>query len=254
MDIHALAERQLADYDRHRPGTFFADPSASLTIDDAYRLQMEVVRLREERGEAVAGYKVGCVTPMMQANLGIDRPVFGHVFEGEIHRSGVLLDWNRYDGLAVEGEIAVRLAEDTRGIAAAFVVIELHNYVFRNAPPTAQELIGNNAIHAGAVLPAAVLSGHEPRLEDPGQVLDEPLSVRKNGELLGTATARMLPDGPAGSVARLAEHLARFGRRLRGGQIVLTGTPLPLYRVAEGDCIEVECERLGGTVKATIDK
>ncbi len=247
MDILALAERQLADYDRHRPGTFFADSSVSLTIDDAYRLQMEVVRLREERGEAVAGYKVGCVTPMMQANLGIDRPVFGHVFEGELHRSGAALAWNRYDGLAVEGEVAVRLAADGGAIAAAFVVIELHNYVFRGGRPNAPELIANNAIHAGAVLPV-----EKPPVEDPDSVLDDAISVRKNGELLGTATSRMLPGGLTGSVARLAEHLARFGRQLRGGQIVLTGTPLPLYRVAEGDSIEVECGRLGGIVKGTI--
>ncbi len=38
---------------------------------------------------------------------------------------------------------------------------------------------------------------------------------------------------------RGGHHLAGFGLFLREGQIVLTGSPLPLYRVAEGDRIEV---------------
>jgi 2-keto-4-pentenoate hydratase len=44
------------------------------------------------------------------------------------------------------------------------------------------------------------------------------------------------------------EHLTRYGQRLGAGQIVLTGSPLPLYRVAPGDRIDVASDRLGGRV------
>jgi hypothetical protein len=60
-----------------RPGTLFAgfeNDHAAMTIEDAYRLQMEVARLREQRGEPIAGYKIGCISPTMQAQLGLDRP------------------------------------------------------------------------------------------------------------------------------------------------------------------------------------
>lgn len=258
MDIQELAKRQLADYDRHQPGTLFADGTAAFTVEQAYWLQMEVARLRQERGELVAGYKIGCVSQTVQAQLGLDQPVFGHLYETELHRSGVALDSQRFDGLAIEGEFAVRLAEDVpdpewlrarpdRAIAAAFAVIELHNYVFRNPVRTAQELIGNNAMHAGVVLPL-----QEPPVPDPDALLDEPISVRKNGKMLGTSTGRALPAGPLGSIIRLAEHLKLFGRSLRRGQIVLTGSPLPLYPVAPGDRMEVMCKRLGGVITASI--
>src|SRR5690242_6322261 len=36
------------------------------------------------------------------------------------------------------------------------------------------------------------------------------------------------------SLARLSDHLGQYGEHLRG-QIVLTGSPLPLYRVAAGE-------------------
>jgi len=249
MDIEQLARRQLADYDRHDPGRVFEGYSIPMSVDDAYALQMAVAHLREERGERVAGYKIGCTSQTLQAQLGIDRPVFGCVFATETHSSGVVLDPGRFDGLAIEGEFAVRIATDVpdakwlqthphEAISSGFAVIELHNYVFRNTPHKVQELIGNNALHAGVVLPAS-----EPPLSDPLVLLDSSVTVSKDGAILGTASGRALPEGPFGSVVRLAEHLARFGRFLRRGQIVLTGSPLPLYPVAAGDLIDVSSDR-----------
>jgi 2-keto-4-pentenoate hydratase len=247
--IEQLAKRQLDDYDRHQPGGLFAGYPIPMTVEDAYALQMAVARLRVQRGEPVAGYKTGCISPVMQAQLGLDRPVFGHVFETEIRSSGVVLDPGEFDGLAIEGEFAVRIAKDIPDsdwlrshpdevLSSGFAVIELHNYVFRNAPHNAQELIGNNAIHAGVVLPPA-----EPPLSNPAALADASIQVSINGTTLGKADGRALPDGPLGSVVRLAEHLAGFGRFLQRGQIVLTGSTLPLYRVTGGERIDVSCDR-----------
>ena len=206
-----------------------------MTIEEAYRRQ-------RPRQDALAGYKIGCVSAVMQAQLGIDRPVFGRVYVAELHRSGATLDFEAYDGLGIEGEIAVRLGSDG-AVAAAFVVIELHHYAVRDTPLTAPELIASNCIHAGVVLPSV-----EPPLDDPLLLLNQPVSVYRNGELLGTACGDVLPGRPLGSVARLTEHLEQYGEYLREGQIVLTGSPLPLYRAARGDRFEVVCERLGGVV------
>lgn len=258
MDIRELAARQLSDFDRRQPGMAFANCERTLTLEEAYGVQMEVARLRHERGELPAGYKIGCVSAAMQAQLGLDRPVFGHVFATELHPSGAELPPGNYDGLAIEGEFALRLARDIpdaawlrshpgEAISSAFAVIELHNYVFRREPRTAQELIANNAIHAGAVLPL-----RDPAITDPGAPLSHSIAVLKNGEGLGSATGSELPGGPYASVIRLAEHLAQFGRALRRGQLILTGSPLPLYRIAPGDEIEVVCQELGGVIRARV--
>ena len=58
-------------------------------------------------------------------------------------------------------------------------------------------------------------------------------------------------EGPLGSLVRLAQHLERFGQFLQRGQIILTGSPLPLYRGADGEKIEVSCDR-SETVVAVI--
>src|SRR5438034_10701690 len=104
--LESIARRQLADYDAHRPGTIFADVGFRLTLREAYQVQMRVASLRESRGESIAGYKVGCVSESVQKQLGITEPVFGHLFAGETHRSGVSLDAARFDHLAIEGEFA----------------------------------------------------------------------------------------------------------------------------------------------------
>src|SRR5437588_1824395 len=231
-----LAQRQLADYDRRQPGLLFGDSGFSLTEDEAYRLQLAVAELRRSRGEAVAGYKIGCVSESVRRQLGLTHPVFGHVFAGELHAAGCTLDHTRYAHLAIEGEFAVRIATDIdsaawlrqnlpQSVSRVFPVIELHNYVFHGAGQTAEELIANNAFHAGVVLPP------EAPLRFAWQDLSGPISVAINGELKGASDATAAGGAIASSLVSLAERLETFGIRLRKGQIALTGSPLPLYPV-----------------------
>jgi 2-keto-4-pentenoate hydratase len=60
---------------------------------------------------------------------------------------------------------------------------------------------------------------------------------------VGIAVGGALLEGPLGSLVRLAQHIEGFGRSLQRGQIVLTGSPVSLYRVADGEEIEVSSDR-----------
>lgn len=254
--LRYLALKQLSDYDAHTPGRIFEGPCPIQSQTEAYELQIEVARLRIERGELIAGYKIGCVSEIVRKQLGIDRALFGHVWDSELHESGVALDPNTYANLAIEGEFAVRLAADIPDrqwleahklevLATMFPVIELHNYIFRSSN-SALELIANNGIHAGAVLPSKYCSRTDPDL-----LLSETISVYKNGEKLGETEAGSVPGGAFTNLCRLTEHLSLYGIQLRRGQIILTGTPLPLYSVQAGDRIEVRTLSFEA-VKATV--
>ena len=137
-----------------------------LDVAQGYELQSAVAQLRCGRGERVIGYKVGCTSPTIRAQLGIDHCVTGRLYDSEQHSSGAVLSRERFANLAIEGELAVELSHEPNEkdfcesrpeveipacVARVFPVIELHNHVMRGEQPSAGELIANNAIHAGFV-------------------------------------------------------------------------------------------------------
>jgi 2-keto-4-pentenoate hydratase len=248
MDFSAreLAARQLADYRAGTPGTFVGEGDRPyLSLDDAYAVQAEVASLRAAEGEPVAGYKVGATGPNVREQFGMDGPVRGFLYETELYPSGAELSHASYANLAIEGELAVRLGDDAE-IVRIFPVIELHNYVFRSEPRYLQELVANNGLHAGVVLPST--EDAQWHSEEP---LDGTLRVEINSRTVGEGPMSGVPGGPAGSVEWLRRNLAAYGLTLYPQQLVLTGTPLGLYPVRPGDSVCVTAEGLG-SVEATV--
>jgi len=249
-ELQDMARRRLEEYDLRAPGRAVRrDPG--LTTAEAYEVQAEVARLRERRGEAVLGFKVGCTSRPIQEQLSVDGPIFGRLFGTECYRSGARLSYARYANLAVEGELAVRLSRDLDGgsplsdeeclgaVESVFPVIELHHYVLRGDHPPGSELIASNGMHAGFVLAEGERRYSGP--PDPG--LD--LSIRIDGVVVDTAGGPGGIVGPASSLRWLAGRLAGSGLRLAAGQVVLTGSPMKLFPVAPGSRIVVEALSLG---------
>ena len=251
--LNQLARRQLADFDRREPGTAFAD-GLRLSIAQAYRVQSLVTELRERRGESVIGYKVGCTSPTIRKNLRIDHPVFGRLFESNCWPSGTRLPVTQFSALAIEGELAVRLVRDLptveilqeipEAIDAVFPVIELHNLVFRRGEPAADELIANNAIHAGFVYAG---NGFQPFDRDTAQLRididDVPVAKLSGPELTNTVVD---------SLSWLAAELNRLGRSLQGGQTILCGSVADLVPISGSCRILVTTDRFG-SVECTLN-
>ncbi len=234
MDALAeLADRQWRDYRAREPGTCFADTGFVLDLPQAYDLQQAVSALRVAAGDRVIGYKVGCTGPGTVAQFGIEGPIRGYLYESEIRHTGDELDMAAFAHLAIEGEMALRIGDDGQ-IAAAFPVIELHHFVFRAPRKTLAELVANNGLNAGIVLPEEAWLSSRTYLAK-----DALLSVRVNGSVLGSGDLWPLPGGPLASLGWLRRHLAEFTLTLVPGQIVLAGTPLDLYLVESGDHIAV---------------
>ena len=104
-EVQAPAGGQLADYDTGMPGPAFAQPAFRLVLDNAYRARIEAAQLRVLRGEAIAGYKIGCVSADVRRRLGMEHAVFGHQFESEIRASPARLRCDELCCLGIEGEL-----------------------------------------------------------------------------------------------------------------------------------------------------
>lgn len=233
LDLDALAAQMLRDYDRHTPGTPFAD-GLRLSIDEAYRLQSRVARRRQARGERVVGYKIGCVAPVNQARHGLSHPVWGRLWSSEQHPSAATFPQGDFANVAFEAELGVTLTRDlgrdvrdvtevAAAVAEVVVAVELHNLVLRGGDPTGPELIANNAIHAGVVRSPAVVP------PPTGTVVD--LALEIDGVRVDAWSDRRWPDDVLAAVPWLARELARNGHRLETGQLLLVGAwgpPRPL--------------------------
>jgi 2-keto-4-pentenoate hydratase len=250
-ELRRMALCMLADYDARTPGELFSRP-VDLTIPQSYQLQNEIARLREERGEKIIGYKVGCTSKAIQEQLGVGEPIFGRIFDSGCFRSGSRLSYRHFANLAIEGELAVLLGKDLSGMAvskqacqeaieAVFPVIELHHYVLHGASPPGPQLITGSGMHAGFVL-ADVQPRYSGLVNIPCS-----LSIRIDDAVVGThpVSARMVV--PIRSLRWLAGRLARFGLQLWKGQVILTGSPMNLYPVGPGSRIVVEAGPLGAS-------
>ncbi len=242
--IRELAVRQLADYDTCQPGTLFAE-ELKLCVIDAYRLQSAVAQMRIARGERTIGYKVGCTSPTIRKQLGIDHSITGRLYESECYPSRSVLSRQQFANLAIEGELAVELSrtpipEDFNSsaipacVSRVFPVIELHNHVIRGESPSAGELIANNAIHAGFVQGGGILSGQVTDVED------EPwLQIFADDELIAACKGIQLIRTIRSSLRWLLTHTNQIGEQLQAGQIVLTGSIPQLVPVRENCQIKV---------------
>ena len=111
-----------------------------------------MVALRPAAGDCQVGYKVGCTGPGVVQQFGMEGPIRGCLFEGEVreHRCTVMGD--EFANLAIEGEMAAQIGANGT-IAAVFPVIRLHHFVFRGVRKTLPEIVANNGLNGGFVLP-----------------------------------------------------------------------------------------------------
>jgi 2-keto-4-pentenoate hydratase len=247
-ELHGWADLMLADLDARQPGRSFVPP-VELATQHAYALQREVVRLRECRGERVIGYKIGCISRVIQEQLGIHQPIFGRVFDTGCVPPGSRLSHARFADLAVEGELALRLCRDLpdsplpddeylAAIGSVFPVIELHHYGLRSTGPSLPALIATSGMHAGLVPPVeeTACSGRVPLVRE--------LNVRINDEPVGSTTEPWAMGSPAVTLRWLSTRLNEVGARLMRGQVILTGSRLQLFTVGPGAQVVVEARPL----------
>ena len=222
----------------------------SLSIDDAYEVQRQVIAARVAQGERVVGYKVGCTSRAIRRQFSLSEPICGRLMAPHVHYGETDLNWHDYVQCAVEPEfvlgigkdVAAEVEDETELLGAVDWVapgIEIHNYRFRFGDPTLQELIASNGIHAGLVVGRQRVS--------PAQVdfALEGVGLFRGGQLEASGIGAEIMGGPLKSLAWLTNHLVRHGERLRAVQLVIPGSAVELVSVEPGDRITASFTRVG---------
>ena len=232
---------------------------AEIEIEDAYHISQAMLGARlEDTGETVVGKKIGVTSAAVQEMLGVFQPDFGFLTSkmevannSECEIAGNLIQPR------AEAEIAFLLKQDLKGpgvteqdvldatecIMPCFEIVDsrIHEWKIK-----IQDTIADNASCGVYVVGKEKADPREldlPNLE---------VTVFKNGEQISSGKGSAVQGDPLTAVAWLANTLGEFGIPFKAGEVILSGSLVPLEPVVPGDEMHMELSRVGSaTIKFT---
>lgn len=222
-----------------------------ITIDDAYYISLRMLNRRQEDGEKVVGKKIGVTSKVVQEMLGVHQPDFGFLTDAMTFANGAKVPVaGHLISPRAEAEIGFRLKKDLQGpgvteadvLAATDAIMPCFEIVdsrIDNWKIAIQDTVADNA-SCGVY----VLGEQEAGPKD----FDLPalkIRVWKNGEILSEGLGSAVQGNPLTAVAWLANTLGRFGIPFKAGEVILSGSLVPLEPVQAGDSLRMELEGIG---------
>ena len=220
-----------------------------IETEDGYRAQLGLLARKVAGGARQAGWKVGLTAAHMREMFRNPEPVFGHLLQSGRKDSGQVFPWADLRKPGVENELLITLARDLPGpaatagdvraaiasVAPALEIVELGRAEMRTDLALAlADNVAQFAFVHGVPLPLKEL--------DFGAVRAR---VELNGEVVADVLGREVIDNQLQTLAWLANTLHRFGKSLRAGECVMTGSftkPVPVQR---GDRIHTTFSSVG---------
>jgi 2-keto-4-pentenoate hydratase len=251
LDVREKAERIVGLFRSRRPTRVLPPQLYPASLGEAYAIRRAFQEIEEARGRgAIAGYKIGLTTPIMQKLCGIEEPCYGAIFAREVYHCRAELAAADYCRLGVETEIAFRLGDDlpeggrledvaaaVESSMAAIELIEDLRYEYKRLDAAA--MVAGNVWNAGVVLGTPVVDWRSRGLAQ------ATARLFINGREIGSGSGSDVMGHPLNALAWLAEKLAADGMPLRRGMIVMTGSMVPIQYPAVGDRVAIEVSGLG---------
>ncbi len=215
-------------------------------LEEAYAAQAVLqARFTARRGQ-VAGRKIALSSKAMQQMVGIDQPVAGAFFAGDVHTSPASIDLADFRRLGIEFELALELsepvtsgdgpftAESVRPLIAsvrpAFELIEDKDADYSDLDVLT--LVADNAWCGGVVLGEEIAGWRELDLGDIASVVHQD-GVEPEAANTGAAD-------PLGSFAWVLNHFSTRGETLQKGEHIITGSAVRTRFPKAGDWLAYE--------------
>lgn len=222
-----------------------------ITIADAYAISTRILEQRLAAGEKIIGKKIGVTSKPVQDMLGVHQPDFGYLTDTMHIPNGstVTIAGNMIQPRA-EGEIAFLLKDQLKGPevteadvlnATEFVVpcFEIVDSRIKDWKIKIEDTVADNASCGTFVLGDARVKPQDVDLENVQMV------VSKNGTQISSGQGSAALGSPLTAVAWLANTLSEFDIALEPGEIVLSGSLVPLEDVVPGDTMSLVLEGVG---------
>jgi len=248
-DHNAIARRLRAAY-ANGPVPPLRDGLDPGDAAGAYAVQAINTRFWERQGRCIVGRKAGLTAKAVQAQLGVDQPDFGVLFDDMRLADGCRLDPARCIQPKAEAEIAFVLGSDlphadttpamlAAAVAGVHAAIEIVDSRIAKWKITFADTVADNGSSAFFILSGAglLLAG----LDLEGARME----MRVNGEVVSTGVGAAALGNPLNAAAWLASTVAARGEPLRAGEVVLAGALGPMVALTPGDHVRAEIAGIG---------
>ncbi len=231
------------------------DRYSDITVDDAYHISLRMLDRRLEAGARIIGKKIGVTSKAVMTMLDVYQPDFGYLTDDMVFASGSEVPISeRLIQPRAEGEIAFILKSDLSGpgvtnadvIRATECVMPCFEIVDSRVDDwkiKIQDTVADNASCGLFVLGDSAVDPRKVDLVTCGMV------VEKNGAILSTGAGAAALGSPVNCVTWLANTLGEFGISLKAGEVILSGSLVPLEPVVAGDYMRVD---IGGIGSASV--
>jgi len=253
--INALGDELYDALTHRRMVEPLTERESDISIEDAYHISLRMVNRRVEAGESIIGKKIGVTSKAVQTMLNVHQPDFGYLTDRMVYGNGDEMPVSeRLIQPRAEGEIAFLLKRDLfgpgvsnadvlRATEAVIPCFEIVDSRIRDWKIKIQDTVADNASCGLFVLGDSAVDPRRVDLATAGMV------VEKNGEIISTGAGAAALGSPVNCVAWLANTLGRFGIPLKAGEVILSGSLVPLEPIKAGDSMRVD---IGGIGSASV--
>ena len=214
-----------------------------LTVEDGYRIQAQGLTLRVKRAEKVIGLKMGLTSKAKREQMGLHSPVYGVLTDAMQVRGTYSLKGQIHP--KIEPEVAFLILRELRGAVTAEQVLEscgglcaameildsrYTGFKYFSLP----DVVADNSSSSQFVLGEWVRDFRAlplDRLE---------MSMKVDGVEAQRALSAEISGHPVHSVVQLCELLAREGKSLPAGSIVLAGAATVAVPLVAGQTIRLD--------------
>lgn len=249
---HALSDELYAALCARRAMPPLSIRHPDLTVDDAYAISLGFLQRRVAAGERVIGKKIGVTSKAVQEMLGVHQPDFGFLTQAmqvddatvvSIAKAGLIQP-------RAEAEIAFILKHDLYGpglsgddvLAASEAIAPCFEIVDSRIENWAIGIVDTVADNASCGIFVLGEERVDPRGIDLARIQAR---VWKNGALLSEGIGAAVQGSPLTAVAWLANTLGKYGVALLAGEVILSGSLVPLEPAHPGDRFDMELSGVG---------
>ena len=227
------------------------DQESDITIEDAYHISLQMLQRRLDDGEKIIGKKIGVTSKAVQNMLNVHQPDFGYLTDRMVYDNGTEMPISEeLIQPKAEGEIAFILKHDLEGpgVTNADVIratecvmpcFEIVDSRIKDWKIKIQDTVSDNASCGLFVLGDRAVSPDKVDLVTCGMVHE------KNGEVIATGAGAAALGSPVNCVAWLANTLGEFGIKLEAGEVILSGSLVPLHAIVPGDSMHLSVGGIG---------